>query len=145
MPYLSSTPSPFHPFGRYTSEHHDIIDNVHSGDFLWPAECNLMHHFICVQNEGFVWNDTECGHFREDFFPPVDMPVVAHKPWVLHNMSIPPEIYDKVCDVIRTKITAGVYEPSNSSYHSRWFTVIKKDGSNLRLVHSLEPLNAVTI
>ncbi|THH07694.1 hypothetical protein EW146_g9237 [Bondarzewia mesenterica] len=83
--------------------------------------------------------------FREDFFPPVDMPVITHKPWVLHNMPIPPGIYDKVCDVICTKIAAGVYEPSNSSYCSRWFTIIKKDGSSLRLVHSLEPLNAVTI
>ncbi|THH10096.1 hypothetical protein EW146_g8480 [Bondarzewia mesenterica] len=60
-------------------------------------------------------------------------------------MPIPPGIYDKVCDVIRTKIAAGVYEPSNSSYRSRWFTIIKKDGFSLRLIHSLEPLNAVTI
>ncbi|THH06592.1 hypothetical protein EW146_g9567 [Bondarzewia mesenterica] len=145
MPYLSPTPPPFHPFSHYTSERHDIIDNVHPGDFLWPAERDLMHHFMCVQNEGFAWNDTERGHFREDFFPPVDMPVVTHKPWVLRNMPIPPGIYDKVCDVICTKITAGVYEPSNSSYRSRWFTIIKKDGSSLRLVHSLEPFNAVTI
>ena len=40
---------------------------------------------------------------------------------------------------------AGVYEPSNSSYSSRWFCELKKDGQSLRIVHSLEPLNAVTI
>ena len=28
---------------------------------------------------------------------------------------------------------------------SRWFYVLKKDGVSLRLVHSLEPLNKVTI
>ncbi|TFK60569.1 hypothetical protein BDN72DRAFT_745665, partial [Pluteus cervinus] len=38
----------------------------------------------------------------------------------------------------------GVYEPSNASYRSRWFCVAKKNGK-LRIVHSLEPLNAVTI
>ena len=38
-----------------------------------------------------------------------------------------------------------MYEPSNSSYRSRWFCVIKKDGKSLRLVHSLEPLNEVTV
>ena len=38
-----------------------------------------------------------------------------------------------------------MYEPSNSSYHSQWFTVLKKDGEGLRIVHSLEPLNKVTI
>ena len=40
---------------------------------------------------------------------------------------------------------AGVYEQSNSSYHSCWFCIVKKDMMSLRLVHSLEPLNAVTI
>ena len=50
-----------------------------------------------------------------------------------------------MCAIIRKKIDSGVYEPSNSSYRSRWFCVVKKDGKSLRIVHSLEPLNAVTI
>jgi len=73
------------------------------------------------------------------------MPVVKHKPWVLCNMPIPPGRYDEICNIIQTKIDAGVYERSNLSYRLRWFTVIKKDGKALRLVHSLEPLNPVTI
>ena len=40
---------------------------------------------------------------------------------------------------------AGVYEQSNSSYHSCWFCIVKKDMTSLHLVHSLEPLNVVTI
>jgi hypothetical protein len=47
--------------------------------------------------------------------------------------------------MIKKKIEAGVYEPSNSSYRSCWFCVTKKDGKSLRSVHSLEPLNKVTI
>ncbi len=58
----------------------------------------------------------------------------GHVPWVIKNISIP-----------QTKLDAGTYEPSNSSYRSRWFCVIKKDKKSLRIVHSLEPLNAVTI
>jgi hypothetical protein len=54
-------------------------------------------------------------------------------------------IYDEVCKIIKTKIDAGVYKHSNSSYWSRWFMVIKKDGKKLQIVHSLEPLNRVTI
>ena len=50
-----------------------------------------------------------------------------------------------MCKIVLNKIDAGVYEPSNASYRSRWFTVAKKDGKSLRIVHSLEPLNAVTI
>jgi len=44
------------------------------------------------------------------------MPVIEHKPWVLQNMPIPPGIYEDVCKIIQTKIDAGVYERSNSSY-----------------------------
>ncbi len=104
-----------------------------------------MHHFMMLQNEGFAWDDSERGHFREDFFPPVDIPVIPHMPWVLKNIPIPALIYQDVCKIIKTKIDTGVYKPSNLSYRSRWFCVLKKDGKSLRLVHSLEPLNAVTI
>jgi len=38
-----------------------------------------------------------------------------------------------------------MYEPSNSSYRSRWFCMVKKDGKSLQIVHSLEPLNQVMI
>jgi hypothetical protein len=74
-----------------------------------------MHHFMMLQNKGFAWDDSERGSFREDFFPPVDIPVIPHRPWVLKNILIPPGLYLQVCKVIKTKIDAGVYEPSNSS------------------------------
>jgi hypothetical protein len=90
-------------------------------------------------------DDTEKGRFRTDFFPPVEIPTVEHEPWVLRNIPIPPGMHKEVCDFIKTKIDAGTYEPSSSSYRSRWFTVMKKDGKSFRIVHSLEPLNAVTI
>ena len=73
------------------------------------------------------------------------MPIVPHKPWVLCNILILPRIYDNVCEAIRRKLQAGTFEPSNSSYQSCWFCVVKKDGKALQLVLSLEPLNQVTI
>jgi hypothetical protein len=145
LPTLPTNPPPFQPGDRYTLERKEYIDKIHSDDFLWTAERDLMHHFMLIQQYAFAWNDTERGHFREDFFPPVEMPTIAHKPWVMRNIPIPPGIYQKVCEVIQRKIDAGVFEPSNSSYRSRWFCVVKKDGSSLRMVQSLEPLNAVTI
>ena len=104
-----------------------------------------MHDFLCKQNQGFAWDDSEHGRFQDDFFPSIEILTVPHTPWVQKNIPIPPGIYDEVCKIIKTKIAAGVYEPSNSSYCSRWFCVLKKDGKSLRIVHSLEPLNAVTI
>jgi len=145
MPALSPQPPPYTPTGRYTEERKAVIDRAHPGDFLLPAERDLMHHFMSVQDLGFAWCDQERGHFREDFFPPIEIPTIPHKPWTQRNIPIPPGIYEEVCRIIRNKIDAGVYEPSNSSYRSRWFCVVKKDGKSLRIVHSLEPLNRVTI
>jgi len=116
----------------------------HEG-FLWPAECDLMHHFMCQQNQAFAWEDSERGSFQPDFFPPINIPVIPHTPFIEKNIPIPPGIYEEFCAVIRKKLTAGVYEPSNSSYRSHWFCVLKKVTNALQLVHSLEPLNRITI
>ncbi len=145
MPKISPNPPEFTPTGRYTQERKEVIDKVHSEDFLWPEERKLMHHFMMQQEAAFAWNDDERGKFKDEYFPPVEMPVVPHTPWVEKNIPIPPGIFEEVCKVIKRKIDAGVYEPSNASYRTRWFCVLKKDGKSLRLVHSLEPLNAVTI
>jgi hypothetical protein len=131
--------------GRYTQERKEQFDQVHVGDFLLPEEKKLMHQFMCLQNEVFAWNDLEQGHFHEDFFPPIEILTIPHKPWAQRNIPILPGIYDEVCCIIKCKIDAGVYEPSNSSYRSKWFCIAKKDGKLLHIVHSLEPLNKVTI
>jgi hypothetical protein len=112
---------------------------------LWPEEMKAIHHLLMLQNEAFAWTDSERGTFREDFFPPIKFPVVPHKPWMLKNIPISPGIKDEVCRIIKSKMDAGVYESSNSSYRSHWFCVLKKDRKSLRIVHSLEPLNEVTI
>ncbi|VDC04048.1 unnamed protein product [Peniophora sp. CBMAI 1063] len=145
MPPLNPNPPPFEPRGRYTEERKAVIDRLMGEDFLLPDERAVMHEMMRQQEAGFAWDDSERGTFRTDFFPPVQIPVVPHKPWVERNIPIPPGIYDEVCALIKRKLDAGVYEPSNSSYRGKWFCVVKKDGKSLRLVHSLEPLNKVTI
>ena len=142
LPTLNPHPPPFKPLGRYIQERKELFNTANPG-FLQPTD--LLHHFMTLHQDTFAWNDTERGHFREDFFLPVDIPVVPHTPWVQRNILIPPGIYDEVCRLIQQKIDAGVFEPSNSSYRSRWFCVVKKDGKSLRIVQSLEPLNKVTI
>jgi hypothetical protein len=144
MPTLNPCPPPFVPTQRYSKERRDIVDKNHPGDFLWPQERELMHHFIRSHPKGFAFDDSERGRFRSDFFPPVEIPTVPHTPWVQKNIPIPPGIFEDVCEVVKQKIDAGVYEPSNSSYRSRWFCVMKKNGK-LRAIQSLEPLNKVTI
>ncbi|KAF8238365.1 hypothetical protein L208DRAFT_1074909, partial [Tricholoma matsutake] len=58
-------------------------------------------------------------------------------------IPILPGIYEEVCAMLKKKIEAGIYEPSNSSYRLHWFCITKKD--TLRSVHGLEQLNKVTI
>ena len=144
LPVLNPHPPPFTPTGRYSQERKDQFDKDNS-HFLLPDERALLHHFMMLHNEAFAWDNTERGHFREDFFPPIDIPVIPHEPWVERNIRIPPGLYDELCKLLKQKIDAGVFEPSNSSYRSRWFCVLKKDGKSLRIVQSLEPLNKVTI
>ena len=145
MPVLDPNPPDFTPGERYTEERAAVVDKNHSEDFLLPDERKIMHDFMKKQEMGFAWEPSEMGHFKKEFFPPVRFPVLPHEPWVEKNIPIPPGTFEEVCNVIRKKIDAGVYEPSTSSYRSRWFCVIKKDGKSLRLVHSLEALNRVTI
>ena len=121
------------------------FDKVHDTRFLLPEERKLVHQFMCLQNGSFAWTDQEQGHFQEDFFLPIEILTIPHKPWVQQNIPILPSIYDEVCCLIKNKIDAGVYKPSNSSYCSQWFCIVKKDGKSLWIVHSLEPLNKVTI
>jgi len=64
---------------------------------------------------------------------------------VLRNIPIPPGIYKDVCKLLQHKINTSIFKPSNSSYCSRWFCVVKKDSTLLRIVQSLKPLNAVTL
>ena len=96
MPELSTNPPEFTPTGRYTEARKEAIDKVHDGEFLWPEERKLVHQVFMQQNEAFAWDDTERGRFKTEYFPPVEMPVVEHEPWVLKNIPIPPGMYDRV-------------------------------------------------
>jgi hypothetical protein len=144
LPELPTSPPKFTPGERYTQERKEAMA-VNKDGFLWPEEEELVHHLIKIHEQAFAWTEAEKGKFTDAYFDPVVIPTIEHIPWVLKNIPIPPGIYDKVINVIRNKIDAGNYEASNSSYRSRWFCVLKKDGKSLRIVHDLQPLNAVTI
>lgn len=78
MPPLNPNPPAWKPEGRYTEERRDAMDAAH-GDFLWPAEKAMLHDLIGEQDHAFAWDDTEKGHFRGDFYPGFEIPVVPHK------------------------------------------------------------------
>jgi hypothetical protein len=63
MPTLDPNPPPFTPTARYTEERRAALDKEHP-DFLQPAERDLMHDFMCKQDAGFAWTDSERGYFH---------------------------------------------------------------------------------
>jgi hypothetical protein len=144
MPVLDPNPPEFVPGERYTQERKEVIDENHPGDFLWSEERKLMHDFMLKHEGGFAWQTSEAGNFKKEYFPPVKIPTVPHVPWTERSFPIAPGKQKEIYDLIREKIEAGTYEPSNGSYRGKWFCVLKKDGK-VRIVHSLEPLNKVTI
>jgi len=140
---LSFHPPDFTPGRRLTLERVTEL-GILANSFLWPEERKLAAQILLNNEMGLAWDESEKGRFREDYFPPVVIPTVEHTPWVHRQPPIPPGIREKVIEQIKAKISSGVYEPSNSSYQSQWFCVAKKNGS-IRIVHDLQPLNAITI
>jgi hypothetical protein len=114
---LEYFPPDFKPVGRYTQERKEMVDEMHNDDFLLPEEMKLVHHMLMIHEDAVAWNDSERGTFKEEFFPPVRMPVKPdHKVWVERNIPIPPGQLEEVCKVLRASIDANIYEPSNSAY-----------------------------
>ena len=64
---------------------------------------------------------------------------------MLWNIPIPLSKWKDTIQIIKDHIATRVYEPSTAAYRSRWVCILKQDGKSLRLVHNLQPLNAVTI
>ena len=110
--------------------------NLNCSNFLWLKELKLVQHILKLNEKALAWTDAEHEGFHEDYFLLVKIPTVAHTPWVLKNIPIPTGIMDDVINIIKKKITAGIYEPSDAFYCSMWFCV-KKKNSSLCIIYSL--------
>jgi transposase InsO family protein len=140
---LSKRPPKFTPTSHITHERLEIL-NINPEKFLSEEEEKLFIQVMMNNEESLAFVDTERGTLKESYFSPYIMPTIPHIPWEYKNIPIPPGIRDKVIELLKEKMAAGVYEPSQSSYRSRWFCVLKKNGK-LRIVHDLQPLNKISI
>ncbi|KXN89293.1 hypothetical protein AN958_05797 [Leucoagaricus sp. SymC.cos] len=143
LPTLSTSPPSFQPGNCLTQARMNTL-GLFKNDFLWLEEQKLIIQVLLNNKIGLAWDKSEKGHFWEDYFAPVKIPVVKHIPWTRKSLAVPPGIYDKVIALIKQKIESGIYELSYSSYCHQWFTVAKKNG-DIHIIHNLMPLNAVTI
>jgi transposase InsO family protein len=140
---LSKRPPEFTPTSHITQERLDLL-NINASKFLSKEEEKLFIQVMMNNEKALAFVDIERGTLKESYFSPYIIATVPHTPWEYKNIPIPPGIKDKVIEVLKDKMAAGVYEPSQSAYRSRWFCVLKKNGK-LRIVHDLQPLNRVSI
>ncbi|EPQ50262.1 hypothetical protein GLOTRDRAFT_13476, partial [Gloeophyllum trabeum ATCC 11539] len=111
LPMLSVTPPEFNPTSKFTAERLAKM-GINADGFLWPEEEKLFVHILQLNEKALAFQDTDCGTFREDYFSPYIIPYVPHVPWSYPNIPIPPGIKNDVIKVLKDKIAAGVYEPS---------------------------------
>ena len=143
LPLLPTHPPEFIPTTQLTAEHIDGL-KVNKDGFLWPEEEKLMKHILWTHEATLPFEEKDCGTLSQEYFSDYIMPVVPHVPWEYKNIPFPPGIREEVIDVLQSKMEAGVYEHSQSSYRCWWFCIKKKSGS-LRVIHDLQPLNRVFI
>jgi hypothetical protein len=82
LPVLYPDSPPFITTDLYTLAQRPQPGTNYPGSFWWPAEKDLMHHFILAYALGFAWSKGKLGSFRLNFFLLVDFPVAPHTPWV---------------------------------------------------------------
>jgi hypothetical protein len=143
LPILSRTPPKFSPTAHITEERLSML-NINGDKFLWPEEEKLFIQVMVLNEKALAYEETDRGTLREDYFSPYIMATVPHTAWEERNIPIPPGIKDKVIELLKHKMDAGVYEHCQSAYRSKWFCVLKKTGK-LRIVHDLQALNAISI
>jgi hypothetical protein len=90
--------------------------NINSSGILSSEEEELFKHVMTLNEEAICFEEADRGTFKESYFSPYIIPTVPHVLWEYHNIPIPPGIRDKVIEVFKHKISAGVYETSQSSY-----------------------------
>ena len=140
---LTKNPPEFVPTERITEERLKLMD-INSQGFMWPEEEKLFIQVLLANEKALAFEETDRGTLHEDYFSPYIMPTIPHSAWEEKNIPIPPGIKDKVIELLKHKMDAGVYEHCQSAYRSKWFCVLKKSGK-LMLVHDLQALNAVSI
>ena len=143
LPTLPVNPPPFKPTLKITKERMESL-GIDENEGLLPEERKLLRHIIALNERSIAFDENERGTFRQDYFSDYKIPYLEHEPWMDKNIPIPPGYRDEILNLLREKIDAGVYEPTQSSYRSKWFCVKKKD-NKLRMVHDLQKLNSVTI
>jgi len=140
---LPSHPPKFRPSAKVTEERMADL-GINNNTELSSEEKRLLQYVIKTNERSIAFDEQERGTFTNEYFSDYKMPTVEHTPWQDKNIPLPFGYKHEILRLLGEKVTAGVYEGTQSSYHPRWFCVKKKNGE-LRIVHDLQKLNGVSI
>jgi hypothetical protein len=144
LPEVLWDPPPFEDGTRVTKDRL-VKMKWRSNGFLTEEEVRMFDHILKVNEMGLAFDESERGSFRDDYFSPYKMATIPHEPWAEKNIPIPPGLADAFHKIVSEKLANGAFEPSTSSYRSKYFLVAKKVAGEYRFVIDLQPLNKVTI
>ncbi|RKP33825.1 hypothetical protein BJ085DRAFT_17577, partial [Dimargaris cristalligena] len=99
---------------------------------LTPKEIRYFLGRLREVDQVFAFTKQHLGMIKPEFVPPIRVATVPHTPWNYKPFAVPRAMHDKVVQMLRDRLETGVIEPSEGPYASRWFTLLKKDGVNLR-------------
>ncbi|KAJ6473098.1 hypothetical protein C8R45DRAFT_835764, partial [Mycena sanguinolenta] len=109
LPELFADPPVFQPTMRLNHERLKILD-INGDGFLSLEEERLFIRVMELNQHALAFEDTERGTFKDEYFSLYKIATVPHVPWEYKNIPIPPGILQKVIEVLKLKMEAGVYE-----------------------------------
>ncbi|KAJ6452601.1 hypothetical protein C8R45DRAFT_847684, partial [Mycena sanguinolenta] len=109
LPSLPTNPPTFEPGKRLSTERLAQLE-INPDKYLSEEEEKLFAHIMCINEEAIAFEDSERGTFKDSYFSPYKISTIPHVPWEYKNIPIPPGILNKVIDVLKLKMEAGVYE-----------------------------------
>ena len=135
----------FEPTSCLTRDHLDFILKTVPKGFLLECKIDLFVYMLKICDKAFAFVDAEHGLFSHNYFPDYKIPVIEHTPWMQPPIQVSKAIESTVCQMLEDQKAVGKYKYSTASYHSRIFTMVKKETIKLQIVHNVQKLNKVTI
>jgi hypothetical protein len=119
LPTLPQQAPMFVPTDKVTRERMEKLEEGMSKDLSEEERC-LLKHAILINEKSIAFDENERGTFRRDYFSDYKIPVIDHTPWMDRNIPLPKGYVNEIIRMLKEKISAGVYEESQSPYRSRW-------------------------
>jgi hypothetical protein len=111
---------------------------------LNEKEKGLLEAVVIMHEAAFSFDVSEIGLIRDEVVPPYQIRTVKHEPMQVRRFPLARSMEGEIRGLLAGQLEAGMVEPSHGGYSINWFCSRKSSGG-LRLIHDMQPVNAVTI